>query len=109
MNITHRAQIKRATDLMSEAHDLLKLAMEREQAYFDNMSAAMQAADEGTAAQDVLDCFEQALNALAAATEAAARAGQRQTREDGSIRLLERPQRPSRPAWRLLRARLSRF
>jgi hypothetical protein len=83
MNITHRAQIKRATDLMSEAHDLLELTMEQEQAYFDNMSEAMQAADEGTAAQDALDCFEQALNALKAATEAATRAGQRQPEKTG--------------------------
>jgi hypothetical protein len=45
--------------------------MEQEQAYFDNMSEAMQAGDGGTAAQDALDCFEQALNALEAAAEAA--------------------------------------
>jgi hypothetical protein len=85
LKITRRAQIKRATDLISEAHDLLELTMEQEQAYFDNMSEAMQAGDEGTAAQDALDCFEQALNALEAATEAATRAGQRQPEKTGGF------------------------
>jgi phage shock protein A len=77
MNKNRRAQIKRATNLISEAHNLLELTMEQEQAYFNNMSEVMQAGDEGTAAQDALDCFEQALNTLEATAEAAARAGQR--------------------------------
>ena len=83
--ITRWAQIRRATDLISAAHDLLELTMEQEQAHFDNMSEAMRAGDEGTAAQDALDCFEQALNALEAATEAATRAGQRQPEKTGGF------------------------
>ena len=85
MKITRRAQVERTTALIFEAHDLIELAMKQEQACFDNMSEAMRAGDEGTAAQDALDCFEQALNALEAATEAATRAGQRQPEKTGGF------------------------
>lgn len=64
MNKTRRKELERALELINEVNEILSVAKDEEQEYYDNMPESFQNGDKGEQASTAIENIESAMSSL---------------------------------------------